>query len=192
MTGAILIKFVAKTISASKSGWHTAVAATASVAESLAPACRSTLVIDLRRLKDAHLKRLEAKTRSEEAEARKKTIEASEAANKISERSHAETMSRLDIEMKQLEVRKRKAEAEEKESKTTRSLAQDRLATRVYETLTEHIEAVRKQNFDAKQQVLFDALLKLEREGGGLYVDMEQLKALQAPAGAKSPKRPSA
>src|SRR6185436_10230437 len=182
MIGGLIVKLIANTISATETGWNTAAAAAASVAESLLLACRSTLAVDFHRIKEANLKRLEAKAQSGEAEAQKKLAEAASAANKVTRRLHADALAKLEIESRKLDNLRKGAALKQAEAKARIACAQaDQATLRTFQEGVNTIAILRKRSFDAKEQALFDSLAKLQREGGQLYVDFEQLKKLQSP-----------
>jgi hypothetical protein len=176
MLGEILRKLIAKPLAGSKAVANAAAAAVASVCESLLLACKSTLAQDFSRIKEAHLKRLEAQTRSQEAEAQKKLAEAASDANKITRRAHADELARLDRERLDLENKKTAAEVAQAEAKADKArLEVARLKMRVFREALNAGKKRSKDTFNAKEEQLFEALRQLQSEGGMLYVDAPEL-----------------
>lgn len=175
----IMIKLIAKPLAGAKTAWHVVAAATASVCETMLLACKSTFASDVGRIKEALVKRLEAKTAVEQAEAQKKLVEAAAAANAITPRSHSDKLAKLEEERQQIENRKRAAQAAAEEAKADKAKAEAaRVKLRAYQESLVSARERHIREYNLKEGNLFDALRQLQQEGGMLHVNVTELEKL--------------
>ena len=180
MIGAALVrKFLAKPIAGSKTLWNTVAATSASVAQTLLEAIKSTLAVDAEHLKKTFFKRLDVQTDVQAAEAQKKIAEAATAANRVIQRDHAEALARLERQGKEIENQKRQAEAGKLQAEAAAA------GLRVMDGYVKLAKKFQEENLTNAKEALDAALAKLVREAGALYVDSRQLKRLSGEVGAK-------
>ena len=165
----MFVAFIGKVIAKSKGAVAGSIIAICSVAQTLLQTFHSTLVADVRKIKEQFEKRLDADTM-------KMVAEAAEAAYKVTPVAHGEEMRRLAAERQAIENRKLAAEAAVVEAAADKARVD--AAREQLHLMQEVIEEARKKRFADAQQEVFDALQQFQKEGGTLYVDPEQLKKL--------------
>jgi hypothetical protein len=115
------------------------------------------LADDLGQIKDSLIRREKAKADAEEADAKKRLAEATEAANRATLHRRKDRLAELEFERKRLENAKTEAEI--------RALTSD--------AETRRIQAV--ADGEAK---LIEALSKVKQEGGAVFFDTENLRRI--------------
>jgi hypothetical protein len=160
----ILGKFLAKCVSGATGVSDATIIASAIVAQALLEANMATLVLDLRRIKESFLQRIEARTDSVRAEAELKLAEAANATNKITPVAHEQALRLAQQEAALIENEKRKAEA---------SMAGSRA-----KLMEELVRDMRENRLKDASLELMEALTQYMLEGGQLHIDSQNLKAL--------------
>lgn len=160
----VVKKIVAESVKVAQKYSRTTWAATLSLAECLAELCESKVLPDIKRLKEAHLKSVEADTAKKEAEvqaaqaeAQKKMAEATKASNESNVTRRQDAMAKAEKDLKALEVAKSQVEIEQ---------------------LKQEIENNKIEAKASALAKLIEAISKLNQEGGQLSVDPKNLDRL--------------
>lgn len=174
-------KVLAKCASPAKGLQEPAMAALASVAEFLLQVCDATLVRDVRRLKSALFRRIDARTSIEVSEAKAKLAEASQDANKVTAKVFEESLRLIERDRALIENCKRRAEAEIAEARADKAKAEaaDR-SIRTMRSMLGLLKEMRQTRIEEAQIELFSALGQLSQEGGALHIDSKNLMELIA------------
>lgn len=170
--------FVGKFLAKCKSMGRASAVALASLAESLL-SLRNGWIDDLKRLKEAGFKSIEAKSSIDEAKARKEEAEAVSAANKLTDVEHEKAMHVLELQEKAIRNRKLEADAAVAEAKADKAKADAAKAkAAAWKSMIEVYDEAQKRNIKIAEEELVAALRQFNLEGGKLYIDSENLKSL--------------
>ena len=175
----VITQIFAKAVDAAPHAKQGAIVAMASVAQTLAQACKSTLAIDIKRLKESMFERIEARTLKDKSEADIKIAEAAEAANKVRTKEHEAYMQEQEQQKAQIENVKRWVEidiAAAEADKARTDAAAQRL--RLLKSMMDLAKDLREERRTAAEQDVLNALAQLLHEGGTFYVNRENLNKI--------------
>lgn len=155
----VIVKWLARAMGGPKMLARTSAIAMLSVVETLMVLANYTLVGDIRRIKEAQLRVIDAGARAAEAESARKVAEAAEAANKATLLKRNNATKLAELRLQNADAAKTEAEAE---------------AIRM-DAETRRLAAIE----DAKAN-LIEKLSKLRMDGGELLIDRANLARLLA------------
>jgi hypothetical protein len=179
MTLRFVGKFFAKCFDTSNEMHEVSVVALASVVERLLDICGAGLVEDIRKVKQSYLRRIDAGTQSREAEAQLKLAAATNAANKATQVAHEEAMRAFTQEREAIRNRKLAADAAAADARADKANADAAQAkAKALRSLMDVYAEAKKKKLDAAERELLEALRQYRLEGGRVYIDRENLKAL--------------
>lgn len=155
--GTIISKWLGKAIGGPISVSKSIKVATYSVAEFLLWTVGASLVFDIRRIKEAKIREIEAEADCKKAEAQIREAEGIEAANRANFPKRRDKLAEIERERRALENAKTEAEIEMLQAKT---------------------EAIRIETKSKAKSRFIEAISKLKQDGGALFVDEQNLRRL--------------
>jgi len=170
-SGASLVKYLGKALDGPAYLGRGIAAATLLVAEAFFLLISADAASNFRRLRDSMIAKAEGESRSETADADRRSAEAAAAANHANLHKRRDAIAKLEREKREAEVEKTKAEA-------AKTLAERDAILKDAETRQKDGKRRQKKEITDVTALLAEAISRLRQEGGDVHFDEENLKRI--------------